>query len=86
MAAMGPPGGGRNPITQRIMRHFSYLSFTELEESSKRTIFGTILKSWLGEYSTTKHIADGRRVVAVRDYDDLHEKMHNFSHLDAQFH
>ncbi|KAK9739949.1 P-loop containing dynein motor region D4 [Popillia japonica] len=47
VAAMGPPGGGRNPVTARLLRHFHYLAFTELDESSKQTIFGTILKFWM---------------------------------------
>ncbi|KAJ9575541.1 hypothetical protein L9F63_007611, partial [Diploptera punctata] len=47
VGAMGPPGGGRNPVTLRLLRHFHYLAFTELENSSKLCIFGTILKSWL---------------------------------------
>uniref|UniRef100_A0AAR2J4M4 Dynein, axonemal, heavy chain 1 n=1 Tax=Pygocentrus nattereri TaxID=42514 RepID=A0AAR2J4M4_PYGNA len=47
--AMGPPGGGRNPITQRFTRHFNFLSFTEMEDSSKRRIFSTILGNWMGE-------------------------------------
>ena len=50
VCAMGPPGGGRNPITARLMRHFNFLAFTELEDESKRVIFGTILHSWLGEW------------------------------------
>uniref|UniRef100_A0A8C7MG37 Dynein axonemal heavy chain 1 n=1 Tax=Oncorhynchus kisutch TaxID=8019 RepID=A0A8C7MG37_ONCKI len=41
--AMGPPGGGRNPITQRFTRHFNFLSFTEMEDASKKKIFSTIL-------------------------------------------
>ncbi|XP_052743009.1 dynein axonemal heavy chain 1-like [Bicyclus anynana] len=46
VAAMGPPGGGRNPVTMRLMRHFHYISFTEMEYNSKYGIFNTILKSW----------------------------------------
>uniref|UniRef100_A0A4W5QVG2 Dynein axonemal heavy chain 1 n=1 Tax=Hucho hucho TaxID=62062 RepID=A0A4W5QVG2_9TELE len=42
--AMGPPGGGRNPITQRFTRHFNFLSFTEMEDASKKKIFSTILE------------------------------------------
>ncbi|XP_027011591.1 dynein axonemal heavy chain 1 isoform X2 [Tachysurus fulvidraco] len=47
VCAMGPPGGGRNQITQRFTRHFNYLSFTEMEDSSKKKIFSTILGSWI---------------------------------------
>ncbi|CAH2055605.1 unnamed protein product, partial [Iphiclides podalirius] len=46
VAAMGPPGGGRNPVTMRLMRHFHYISFTEMEYSSKYAIFSVILHSW----------------------------------------
>ncbi|CAG9819626.1 unnamed protein product [Phaedon cochleariae] len=47
VAAMGPPGGGRNPVTARLLRHFHFLTFLEMEDDSKRKIFGTILKFWL---------------------------------------
>ncbi|NXD64149.1 DYH1 protein, partial [Eolophus roseicapillus] len=47
VCAMGPPGGGRNAVTPRLTRHFNYLSFTEMEDSSKKAIFSTILGSWM---------------------------------------
>ncbi|XP_077969677.1 dynein axonemal heavy chain 1-like isoform X2 [Styela clava] len=47
VCAMGPPGGGRNPITQRLLRHFNYVSCTDMEISSKKRIFATIVQSWL---------------------------------------
>ncbi|KAL3881803.1 hypothetical protein ACJMK2_028195, partial [Sinanodonta woodiana] len=47
ICAMGPPGGGRNPTSARLLRHCNFLSFTEMEDLSKTKIFGTILKYWL---------------------------------------
>lgn len=50
VCAMGPPGGGRNPLTPRLSRHCNYLSFTELEENSQYSIFSVILKSWMSSF------------------------------------
>ncbi|KAI4500001.1 hypothetical protein M0802_004871 [Mischocyttarus mexicanus] len=47
IAAMGPPGGGRNPITPRLLRHFHFIAFPEMENSAKANIFGIILESWI---------------------------------------
>lgn len=51
LGALCPPGGGRNHITQRLLRHFNFLSFNNLEEDSLTTVFSTIVNAWLGQAS-----------------------------------
>lgn len=46
VGSMGPPGGGRNPVTQRFLRHFNFISFTEMSDDSVGRIFTTILGSF----------------------------------------
>jgi hypothetical protein len=47
LIALGPPGGGRNPLTSRIVRHFNILTFCNLQDESKERIFNTILQNHL---------------------------------------
>eukprot|EP01116_Phalansterium_solitarium_P017128 TRINITY_DN413_c0_g1_i5.p1 TRINITY_DN413_c0_g1~~TRINITY_DN413_c0_g1_i5.p1 ORF type:complete len:4163 (-),score=2181.62 TRINITY_DN413_c0_g1_i5:539-13027(-) len=50
VGAMGPPGGGRNPITKRFTRHFNLISFVEMADDSLKRIFETILAHFLNQF------------------------------------
>lgn len=50
ISAMGPPGGGRSNITNRLVRHFNILTYTILEESDITMIFSKILIAFFRTY------------------------------------
>ncbi|EDV27935.1 uncharacterized protein TRIADDRAFT_52992 [Trichoplax adhaerens] len=43
ISAMGPPGGGRHPISQRLLRHFNIFTIDSFDNSTLLQIFGTML-------------------------------------------
>lgn len=50
LSAMGPPGGGRSAITNRMMRHFNIIAYTELDQGTISYIFSTLLDFFLGKF------------------------------------
>lgn len=43
VTAMGPPGGGKNPITPRYLRHFNMISINNFDEPVLIRIFSKLM-------------------------------------------
>jgi dynein heavy chain len=43
VAAMGPPGGGRNDISSRFLRHFNVIVIESFTNDTMRNIFSVIM-------------------------------------------
>ena len=50
VAAMGPPGGGRNPVTPRYLRHFNITWMTDYAAKSLEMIFVTVYNYFFGAF------------------------------------
>ena len=47
LGAMGPPGGGRQVVTNRMLRHMHFISFVDMSSEEIKGIFNTIVEAFL---------------------------------------
>ncbi|KAI9224248.1 dynein heavy chain and region D6 of dynein motor-domain-containing protein [Blastocladiella britannica] len=52
LSACAPPGGGRNPVTPRLIRHFNVLNVPMPSDASLARIFKSILDGFLKPFSS----------------------------------
>lgn len=59
VSACAPPGGGRNEVSPRLMRHFHMMWLTNLSSESMCTIFSSIITGFLlTTQPTISHVGD----------------------------
>ena len=46
VSAMAPPGGGRNELSSRFIRHFNIVSIESFDDDLMRSIFQPIVNSY----------------------------------------
>ena len=67
VAACAPPGGGRNEVSPRLLRHFHMIWLTNLTEDSMCRIFTSILKgfvlAFLPDFEGTNHQYHQRTII-----------------------
>lgn len=69
LAAMGPAGGGRNPVTSRYLRHFNLVSVAQVANKTLATIFQTMLDWHLATGGFSKEVSalSGSVIAATLD-------------------
>ena len=58
LCAMGPPGGGKNPVTSRFLRHFNLISITKFSDESMTKIFGSIVNHYFKVNGSFSNVID----------------------------
>jgi dynein heavy chain len=48
---MGPPGGGRTFITNRVVRHFNVIAYTDLDKDVINNIFSQLMTNFYRKFS-----------------------------------
>nr|AML30862.1 axonemal inner arm dynein heavy chain 6 [Marsilea vestita] len=67
VAAMAPPGGGRNNISQRVQACFSLINITTPSDNQMKRIFGAILTAKLANFEDEPRLMGDALVAACVD-------------------
>lgn len=63
---MAPPGGGRNDLSLRYLRHFNLVSMTPFNDETLTRIFTTLMSTYFRQQEfSSDFIAVGQSIVAA---------------------
>lgn len=72
IAAMGPPGGGRNVITNRLLTKFNVINVTFPSEKQIIRIYGTMLNQQLSEFHAEVKGICKRKIKSIKSNRQLY--------------
>ncbi|ELT89912.1 hypothetical protein CAPTEDRAFT_157693, partial [Capitella teleta] len=65
VCAMGPPGGGRNDVTHRFLRHFNLIGIESFDEESMNNIFSPIVDWHFEQGFDANHKKYSKMIIAA---------------------
>lgn len=66
VSAMGPPGGGRNAVTSRFLRHFNIFSINAFSDDTMVCIFSSVVAFYLKNYEfPPEYFTFGNQIVTA---------------------
>ncbi|XP_071807320.1 dynein axonemal heavy chain 12-like isoform X1 [Asterias amurensis] len=86
LTAMGPPGGGRNPVTSRFLRHFNIIGITPFNDETMQRIFSTIVSYYLRANEFAPDYFTGGNMVVVATMEIYKQAMANLLPTPAKSH
>ncbi|XP_076448252.1 dynein axonemal heavy chain 3-like [Babylonia areolata] len=84
LSAMGPPGGGRNMVTPRFLRHLNVIGIETFDEETMKNIFAPILDWHFGFYETVQRRFS--RLILVATLEVYQEAISNFLPTPSKSH
>ena len=78
VASMGPPGGGRNHVTPRYLRHFNILGICEFTEETYTHIYGDILGWWMNRAKLSESVRSKASAIVkatINVYNEIRKEL-----------